>query len=1169
MAGWPWPLDGIQAWFDGLWDWISTAAQGAVSIVQGWINSGLEWLRGEVSGFATWIVESVGGVVGGIASTISGVITAATSAVQTALGLLIQGVSDAVSGIGTFLGNAISGIGTTLGNAIAALPKTIGDVVTGIGTGLGSIASWISTAVSNFGKWLGDLVWSWVEGSLKWLTDTFKWLYNSVAAAVESTGGAILNGVMGALGSLGEALTRGLGDLLSGVAKALGDAIQGLWAFLSTEVPAFLASAASFINEAVIQPILTGLSWIFDKIKGIATALISAVADLFKGHSPIKPEEALGIGVAGIGLALTAGAVAPLIVDLASTKIVATGLDLRSIGEYINKLIDPGMFTGAVLGVLVGAGVKQPLTYYYNKLFRPAIPSTSQADQMLFEGNIDEAKWKAVYEYWGWKDEDIAAWQKTMYREPAQRTLLTMLEDPEVPEAWVRKKIAETGFSAEDIDAMIEYKRRLLASKASDQLASHVSLLIANKKLDHVKGYITEDTLKADLEALGLNADLVSYHVADAKSDRERKRRDNLVTYYVDAHIKDLVTEEELRDRLIKIIPDPEAVDLEISKTYVRKYQKPKPPRATTEDKAAEEAMKYQVAYLIQLFRNYAIEKDELINKLVEAGVDPTVALARAQYEGLTRPIPKPSPGAIARAKEEAKVQTVQVRAAVQEFRSYIVDESELLDRLIKLGLSEAMATATVQLESIKRPPPPIPPEEVEARRLEARIRSLRTTALVEQYRRFSIEKPELIAGLVGIDVDLAEAKAIADLEETRRPTPKPSAAEVEARRLEERVRSLRTKVLTEQYIRYIIRKDEYIRELVRLGLDPEEASAMADLEELRRPVPGPTPAEIEVRREVARILKLREEEAVGKFRAELITAEALRTSLLGLGYSADLTQAIVNLEMVRRPPPPIPPEEIERRKREERLRTLRTRTLIEQYRSYTIEKDELIAGLVVAGWDLSEAQATADLEEARRPTVKPSPAEVERARLEERLRSLRTRTLIEQYRVYTIEKDELVSSLVEVGLDPEEARAAADLEEVRRPALKPSPEEIELARLEERVRSIWVKALIERYKRYYWDRSEFLEGLIELGVDPTEAAAIVDLETVRRPALKPSPEEIAAGKEAAQIQKLRAAALIARFRRGEISLDDLVNGLMALDYGEELASAMADLEQAKLKPAV
>lgn len=93
---------------------------------------------------------------------------------------------------------------------------------------------------------------------------------------------------------------------------------------------------------------------------------------------------------------------------------------------------------------------------------------------------------------------------------------------------------------------------------------------------DFIDGFIDEGTLRANLEALGISATRVEYYVAYAKKRRDREYRQALLDYYEDAYVKDLITDEDLEQRVREILVDEDAIQLFLGKAYVRKYKKPR-----------------------------------------------------------------------------------------------------------------------------------------------------------------------------------------------------------------------------------------------------------------------------------------------------------------------------------------------------------------------------------------------------------------------------------------------------------------------------------------------------------------------------------------------------------------------------------------------------------------
>jgi hypothetical protein len=492
-----------------------------------------------------------------------------------------------------------------------------------ITTQLSSWASWLQARLSEGIAWLG----SELTSKVSWLRDRIGegWTYisgrlgdfaagisNTVSKGLQDLGGSVKTAFDGAV----QTATSWVQDALKGVAGALGEGLQSFWTALTGTLGSFAQNLTGFLSEKVVAPLASGLTslggWLVSSVRDV----FSRVLALFSRPRAIDPKDPMAS--AGEILATMAGFTMSMALPILAGELVhpLKQVGLNQLSAIMYDLGGFGRVAGALTYEMADASYLAPLGYILNQTFRPRIPSTILADQMLFEGHITDAEWRDIYQKHGWKDSYIDAWARTVWREPSQRVLLNLLADPDMPEDWIRRKLKETGLRGEDQDALIAYGRRLA-------LSDERKALITQAETDYVDGVIDEAQFRADLGALKLSTAEIDLRAEKCLLIRDRKARREALkpvvkipeseinavrTQVAEDYVAGSIDESQMRANLKATDMDPDVLDFRVEAAKLRRAR----------NERAQRVAAYKTEYL-------------------RGGITPAEAITDLQAYGFTR----------------------------------------------------------------------------------------------------------------------------------------------------------------------------------------------------------------------------------------------------------------------------------------------------------------------------------------------------------------------------------------------------------------------------------------------------------------------------------------------------------------------------------------------------
>ncbi len=345
---------------------------------------------------------------------------------------------------------------------------------------------------------------------------------------------------------------------------------------------------------------------------------------------------AVGLGVASHGLSA-----------LLSTRILGSGgLNLAGMSAFIGQLAGFAPITGAVMSNFYRAYLSEPMRYKVNETFAPYLPAAmdvmryrykrilpgmvhpSVAPFYPMEGISGEGSpgfnfFAKIMAKWGYSAEWAKVMEDDLYTEPRHFELGIMGEDDTIPESWWWEKSRRMGYPEPDVAHMVGGIRRKISRSWSAGLINEIVRQFGN-------GLLSVEELKERIEDVGVNSESMQYIIDMSVCRRWGNYVDREERLAQDEFARDMIDEEELRERLELVYADENILEVEVASAMVKKYRRVY--WSTERDIAREIAGTMRQLYLAGM-----ATESEYSQALIGGGMEPAVADARLRLDSYKR----------------------------------------------------------------------------------------------------------------------------------------------------------------------------------------------------------------------------------------------------------------------------------------------------------------------------------------------------------------------------------------------------------------------------------------------------------------------------------------------------------------------------------------------------
>jgi len=544
--------------FDDIFDWIANAVAVITSAVIDWINRAWSAITTTVTSWISWLWNSISPWLTWLGDLISSIRETVVSWISTKVGELWSWITTSIS-------NIITTVGAWFIEQWARISSLVNTVLTTLG-------EWWSNLWANISSWFTDL-WTKLESWFTWLGEFIR---DQVVKPMATWWDEFLEKLLD-VGSW-------IGSLLDGIATWLQEDIPGhspRWhGFLKSiwdAITSWFAQTPEYWEERLTPSTAFGLIHLLrpigDMFNEIFETFMDAIMGLVRSIGPTNPSIAIDSysAMAKVGM-MSLGGLAGMTIA-GETLNPISHLGLGHISAMIYDMTNYKLITGVFMGALTFAMLKQPLSYYFNEMFRPYVLSPMDFMELMSRDAFRHPELlqepdllQSVNELTGGQG---SAWEGRMigyYGYPAQyHGLFRELSHARLgyfalagiartgfwDEAWFIEALARTGYSVTARDALLRMYQEQVKYARQQPVMYHLRRLAR-------EGYYTVAKVKEVLAEVNEMESLDDIRIMAMGLEQEYETFDMTLDISLRSFSRGVISESECRKNLAGLnIPVP------------------------------------------------------------------------------------------------------------------------------------------------------------------------------------------------------------------------------------------------------------------------------------------------------------------------------------------------------------------------------------------------------------------------------------------------------------------------------------------------------------------------------------------------------------------------------------------------------------------------------------